>query len=83
MFDVSFVKFVVSQAAGLSSAYIVKSIIANNVSPETKVDVAKTLLGSFAIGGMVSQHVMQNTKERLDHIEEVYNNFVEQKTAEE
>lgn len=75
MFNVAMAKFIISNVAGLSSSYIVKGIINNNVAPQTSIDSAMLFIGKFAIGGMVSEAVTRSTNQRLDDIEGLYHKY--------
>jgi hypothetical protein len=83
MFNAVLVKGIISQVAGMSSAYIVKNVIRSHVHPETTVQTAQMYIGSFAIGGYVSKRIMQDTSETLDQIEAIYNRLQEHKNTAE
>lgn len=53
---------------GAGTTKIVHQVIRNNTSPETVVDVATMMAGSFAIGGVVADASKSYTSAKIDKV---------------
>jgi len=83
MFNVALVKSIVSIAAGSSAGYVARQIITNNVTPQTSFEIARTWLGSVAIGGAVGGYIQKDTHNTLDQIEDIYKQIQERRNTAE
>lgn len=72
MLAIKALKIVTSSIVGVGTSKIVKTIITNNVEPETIVDVVTIRAGSIVIGAMVADATKQYTNDTIDKIVDIF-----------
>ena len=70
MYDkLAIAKVIIRWTTVAGTAKIVKEVIANNIDePETLVQKAKILAGTFAVGGLISSIVGDYTDDKVDEV---------------
>lgn len=58
---------------GFSVGHVVKTLIENNLDPETRLQKAEVAVGSFVLGGIVADHAVSYVDEFITTLTEKKN----------
>ena len=75
------VKFVVSGIVGIGTTKIARTIIDNNIEPETTKDQVTVGAASIVLGMMAAEATKEYTNASIDHITDAIHNFRETRNA--
>lgn len=70
-------KGIASFIVATGTSAIVKTIIKENVEPKNRFSAISVAVGTFAIGGLVSEHAVKYTMRRIDKAIASWNEHVE------
>lgn len=75
------VKSAARLVVGFSTSYVVGSVIKNNIDPEGPVELAEAVIGSVAIGMVVSKATENHVSDFIDRIAQLWSERKTEETA--
>jgi hypothetical protein len=73
MSKIDIAKTATKLVVGTSVSFIAKQVIQNNVTPETTVQRAETIVGSLVLGAMIAQAAEKYTDAQIDQLVDGWN----------